>query len=326
MKTKIGGYDAINEAAELIKRGEIVAFPTETVYGLGGNALDKYAIEKIYIAKNRPKDNPFIVHVTDIEQAQKVAYVSDEAKSLFNKFAPGPITLVLPKKDCVPYEATAGLDTVGIRMPSHPMCREFLKACDLPIAAPSANVSKRVSPTKAEYVFEDMDGRIPLILDGGECQVGIESTVLSLCTDVPTILRPGIITAEKLIEFLPAVRMHTGEVKVAPAPGMKYKHYAPTVPCYMFDGTFAAIRSYDQEVNNGSVPVILAKGDIERFGSRNAISMGKDGAEIAHSVFALLRECEKKYGFILIEKLSDSGEEGSVMNRIIKSCEGKILS
>ena len=137
MKTKIGGYDAINEAAELIKRGEIVAFPTETVYGLGGNALDKYAIEKIYIAKNRPKDNPFIVHVTDIEQAQKVAYVSDEAKSLFNKFAPGPITLVLPKKDCVPYEATAGLDTVGIRMPSHPMCREFLKACDLPIAAPA---------------------------------------------------------------------------------------------------------------------------------------------------------------------------------------------
>ena len=326
MNTIIGGYEYIDEAAELIKSGEIVAFPTETVYGLGGNALDKSAIEKIYIAKNRPKDNPFIVHVTDIEQADKVAFISDDAKKIFEQFAPGPITVVLPKRDCIPYEATAGLDTVGIRMPSHPMCREFLRACGLPIAAPSANVSKRVSPTRAEYVYEDMNGRIPLILDGGECQVGIESTVLSLCTDVPTILRPGIITAEKLIEFLPAVKTHTGEVKVAPAPGMKYKHYAPAVPCYMFDGTVVANKFYDEEKAKGHNPVILAKGDIKRFGLRDAISLGKDGVEIAHSVFFSLRECEKKYRVILIEKLSDTGEEGSVMNRIIKSCEGKILS
>lgn len=326
MNTKIGGYELIGEAAELIRKGEIVAFPTETVYGLGGNALDKNAIEKIYIAKNRPKDNPFIVHVTDVEQADKVAVVTDDAVKLFDKFAPGPITVVLRKRDCIPYEATAGLDTVGVRMPSHPMCREFLRACRLPVAAPSANVSKRVSPTRAEYVYEDMNGRIPLILDGGECQVGIESTVISLCADVPTILRPGIITAEKLIEFLPAVKTHTGEVKTASAPGMKYKHYAPTVPCYMFDGTAAANKYYDIELADGKAPVILAKGDISRFGGRKAISMGRDGAEIAHSVFALLRECEKKYGFILIEKLSDTGEEGSVMNRIIKSCEGKILS
>ena len=321
--TKIGGYERIEEAANLIKNDEIVAFPTETVYGLGGNALSDAAIAKIYEAKNRPKDNPFIVHVTTLEQADRVAYVTDDAKALFEKFAPGPITIVLRKKDCVPYSATAGLDTVGIRMPSHPMARAFIDACGLPIAAPSANLSKRVSPTRAKFVYDDMAGRIPLILDGGDCEVGIESTVLSLAGDRPVVLRPGIVTVEKLAEILPDVTTYRGEVKVAPSPGMKYTHYAPKSLCYGF-ATDEAVKKYVEE-NEDKKIVVLCKGDPNRFFPTPAVSLGKDGTEIAHNVFSALRENEEKFDVILLQMLSDAGEEGAVMNRIVKSCGGKIL-
>lgn len=321
--TKIGGYERIPEAAELIRNDEIVAFPTETVYGLGGNALSDAAIAKIYEAKNRPKDNPFIVHVTNLEQADRVAYVTDEARRLFERFAPGPITIVLRKKDCVPYSATAGLDTVGIRMPSHPMARAFIDACGLPIAAPSANLSKRVSPTRAKYVYDDMAGRIPLILDGGDCEVGIESTVLSLAGDRPVVLRPGIVTIEKLSEVLSDVTTYRGEVKVAPSPGMKYTHYAPRSLCYGFL-TDDAARRYAVE-NPDKKIVVLCKGDATRFAPTDAQPLGKDGTEIAHNVFSALRECEEKYDVILLQMLSEVGEEGAVMNRIVKSCGGKVL-
>ena len=318
--TKMGGYEYIPLAAELIKKDEIVAFPTETVYGLGGNALSETAIERIYEAKNRPKDNPFIVHVTSIEQADRVSYVTKEAELLFEKFAPGPITIVLKKRDCVPYAATAGLDTVGIRMPSHPMARAFIDACGVPIAAPSANLSKRVSPTQAKYVYDDMNGRIPLILDGGECEVGIESTVLSLCGEIPTVLRPGIVTVEKLTAFLPAVKTFSGEVKV----GMKYTHYAPKSLCYGF-ATDRAAKEY-VEKNADKRVVILCKGDADRFLPAKAVSLGQSGTEIAHTVFSALRENEEKYDVILLQMLDTSGEEGAVMNRILKSCGGKILT
>ncbi|MBR1746694.1 MAG: threonylcarbamoyl-AMP synthase [Clostridia bacterium] len=322
--TKMGGYELIDLAAELIRRDEVVAFPTETVYGLGGNALSDVAIQRIYEAKNRPKDNPFIVHVTSLEQADRVAYVTDDAEVLFKAFAPGPITVVLKKRDCIPYSATAGLDTVGIRMPSHPMARTFIDACGLPIAAPSANLSKRVSPTKANYVYDDMAGRVPLILDGGDCEVGIESTVISLAGDVPTVLRPGIVTVEKLMAVLPAVKTFSGEVKVAPAPGMKYTHYAPTALCYGFERDESAL-SYVKNNSDKSV-VILCKGEAGRFSPNKAISLGKDGTEIAHNVFSAMRECERQYDVILLQMLSSSGEEGAVMNRILKSCGGKVLS
>lgn len=324
--TIIGGRELIPQAAELIKKGEIVGFPTETVYGLGGNAFDKNAIDKIYEAKNRPKDNPFIVHVTDLEKADEVAVVSPEAEALFRVFAPGPITIVLPKRERVPYEVTANLDTVGIRMPSHPVCREFLEACGLPVAAPSANLSKRISPTRASYVFDDMNGRIPLIIDGGECEVGIESTVITLATEIPTILRPGIITAERLSEYLPAVKTHKGEVLVAPAPGMKYKHYAPTVPTYLFDSAEKAVNFYGEMLKIGKKTAVLVRtGTESQYKDIPVIPVGSDGVEIAHNIFDKLRVCEKQYDAILIEKFSDEGEEGAVMNRIYKSCEGKVL-
>lgn len=321
--TEIGGYEKIAEAAAWIQKDEVVAFPTETVYGLGGNALSEAAIQRIYEAKNRPKDNPFILHVTSLEQAARVAYVTDEAAALFSAFAPGPITIVLKKRDCVPYSATAGLDTVGVRMPSHPMARAFIDACGVPIAAPSANLSKRVSPTRAKYVYDDMKGRIPLILDGGDCEVGIESTVLSLATDVPTILRPGIVTEEKLTAFLPMVKTFSGEVKVAPAPGMKYTHYAPKSLCYGFYEDDKAKEYIDERPDEKIV--VLCKGDSGRFLPRNAVSLGKDGTEIAHNVFSALREAEEKYDVILLQMLKNTGEEGAVMNRIVKSCGGKIL-
>ncbi len=321
--TKIGGRELIEEGAELIRRGEVVAFPTETVYGLGGNALDVNAIKKIFAAKNRPTDNPFIVHVPDVRGAKEVAIVTEEAERLFSIFSPGPITIVLLKKDCIPYEATAGLDTVGVRIPSHPICREFLTACGVPIVAPSANASKRISPTRAEYVYDDMQGRIPMIIDGGDCEVGIESTVISLATEIPTILRPGIITAEELSKYLDRVKTHTGEVLVAPAPGMKYKHYAPIVPTYLFDGVEKAEEYVKNNVDKKTA-VVVRSGTADRY-SVPVIEVGASGEEIAHNIFNLLRQCEREYDAILIEKFSDGGVEGAVMNRIYKSCEGKIL-
>jgi L-threonylcarbamoyladenylate synthase len=322
--TKIGGAELLDEASELIKKGELVAFPTETVYGLGANALDSKAVEKIFIAKNRPFDNPLIVHVDSIEMAEKVAYVSDEAKVLLKKFAPGPLTIVLPKKPCVPKEVTGVIDTVGIRIPNNKIALELIRKSGCPIAAPSANSSQKVSPTCAEFVFDDMAGKIPLILDGGQCQVGIESTVLSLATTTPTVLRPGGITIEMLNEVLPEVVNHKGEVKIAQAPGMKYKHYAPCVEeCVMFDDINKCLEYYDGLKK--SAIILITNENIDKIGKRNFINMGSTGEEVAHNVFKILRDCEKLYQFILIEKLPNTGVYASVMNRITKSTAGKVI-
>lgn len=325
--TVIGGYEKLVEAAELIKNGELVAFPTETVYGLGANALDSKAVEKIFLAKNRPFDNPLIVHVADIKQAERVAYLCDNAKKLFEKFSPGPLTLVLPKKDCVPKAVTGDISTVGIRIPDNALALELIRMSDCPIAAPSANLSKKVSPTTAEFVYEDMKGRIPLILDGGQCRVGIESTVLSLAEDIPTILRPGGITGEMLMEVLPEIKYHNGKIKNAPSPGMKYKHYAPSVEeCIMFDDIEKAIKHYDDLEKIGKKAVmVLCSGNICKVGARDFVDMGGNGEQIAHNVFKILRECEHKYDCIMIEKLPDTGICSSVMNRITKSSAGKTL-
>ncbi len=324
-ETKVGGYELLHEAAMLIRGGEIVAFPTETVYGLGADATNEEAVKKIFEVKNRPSDNPFIVHVPSIKAIEKVAYMNDDAKRLFEAFAPGPITIVLPKKPCVPDCVTAGLDTVGIRIPSHPMAMELLKLCDCPVAAPSANTSKRVSPTKACYAYEDLAGKIPLIIDGGPCEVGIESTVISL-TDIPTILRPGAITIEMLSKYLPKIINHKGEVIIASSPGMKYTHYAPIVPTFMFHKNSTAEALYKNNTDKGKkVVVLVKKSNLDATKHLNSISMGDSPQEIAHDVFSLLRECEKEYDVILVQALSNEGMEGSVMNRLIKSCRGMII-
>ena len=297
MVTKIGKEEIIKECAELIKKGEIVAFPTETVYGLGANALDENAVKKIFVAKNRPSDNPFIVHVNSISDAEKVAFVTEDAKKIFEKFSPGPITVVLKKKPIVPDCVTAGLDTVGIRMPSHKLAQEFLRECGVPIAAPSANVSKKVSPTEAQFVYDDLNGKIPAIIDGGRCDVGIESTVISLAGDRPVILRPGAITKEMLEEHITGVSNFSGKVDVAPAPGMKYVHYSPIVPCVLYSTTNGAMAEYDLRQAEGKNPIILAESaDCEVFKSKdyNCIDLGKDSNQFMHEIFAKLRICEKK--------------------------------
>ncbi|NLL55797.1 MAG: threonylcarbamoyl-AMP synthase [Clostridiales bacterium] len=325
-QTIIGGKEYLDMAIKLIKQGELVAFPTETVYGLGANALDKNAVNKIFIAKNRPFDNPLIVHVASVRQAEVVAFVSNEAKMLFESFSPGPLTVILPKKPNLPKEVTGDINTVGIRIPNNKMALELITKSNLPIAAPSANISQKVSPTSAKFVFEDMNGKIPLILDGGECEVGIESTVLTLESDIPTILRPGAVTVEMLTKVLPKVRSHTGEIRVAESPGMKYKHYAPSCECVMFENIYSGTKFYDEQTKNGKKAVMLITNDkVDTVGARSYVDMGKTGEEIAHNVFRILREAEKKYDCIIIEKLPPKGIYASIMNRLEKSSSGKTV-
>ena len=235
--------EQITAAARIIRAGGLVAFPTETVYGLGGNALDPTASAKIYAAKGRPSDNPLIAHIADREELKElVSEIPAAAEKLMDLYWPGPMTLVFPKTDKVPYSTTGGLDTVAVRMPSHPVARALIRAAGVPIAAPSANLSGRPSPTKAEHVWEDMDGRIDMILDGGEVGIGLESTIIDVTGEVPSLLRPGFISEEMLKDVLGQVEVDAASVgpmdpETQPkAPGMKYRHYAPQADMTIFRG------------------------------------------------------------------------------------------
>lgn len=243
MKTKIFGKEGISEAAEILKQGGLVAFPTETVYGLGGNGLDKEAAKKIYAAKGRPSDNPLILHVSSIEEVYPlVKALPEKAKKLMEAFWPGPLTLVLPKSDIVPKESTGGLETVALRSPENALTLELIRACGFPIAGPSANLSGRPSPTEASHVFEDLGGRIEGILEDGAVGIGVESTIVDLSEDCPTLLRPGAITIEDLEEVLgenvaidpTLLGKSMAEGFTPKAPGMKYRHYAPKAEMILF--------------------------------------------------------------------------------------------
>ncbi len=237
METIIKGMEGIEEAAEIIRRGGLVAFPTETVYGLGGNALDPAASRKIYAAKGRPSDNPLIVHVSCIEEVEPmVTGIPTGGRRLMETFWPGPLTLILPKADCVPYETTGGLETVAIRCPENRLTLSFIRAAGVPIAGPSANTSGKPSPTEAAHVYHDLHGKIDMILDDGPVGIGVESTILDLTGAQPTLLRPGAVTVEELSEALgcevqidPAIIAGGVSEGIHPkAPGMKYRHYAPS--------------------------------------------------------------------------------------------------
>ena len=221
--------EVIAEAARLIRSGQLVAFPTETVYGLGANALDPGAVKKIYAAKGRPSDNPLILHFPDPESVEKIAYVDARARRLMDRFWPGPLTLVLPVRDCVPPEARAGLPSVGCRMPDYPVALAFFAACGVPVAGPSANKSGRPSPTNAQTVAEDFGSDVAMILDAGDCRVGVESTVLDVTDRTPVLLRPGGISMEQLQDFLGEVALPVGLNQLKKSPGTRYRHYAPKV-------------------------------------------------------------------------------------------------
>ncbi len=323
MVTRVGGAEYIEEAARLIREGEAVAFPTETVYGLGASAFDGKAVGKIFAAKGRPQDNPLIVHIADTEMLDKVAVdIPDGARKLFERFSPGPLTVILKKAPEIPLSVTANLETVGIRIPSHPMATALIKAAGVGIAAPSANTSKRISPTTAEHVLEDMNGKIPLILDGGACAVGIESTIVDMTKDVPVVLRPGAITVEMLSEVLGTVRTFSGEVKIAEAPGMKYTHYAPVVPCCLAATPEAATRFISE---NPEAVVIGRDGFLDKVSGGEKISLGKDAESMEKGVYAAMRRAEKIYKAIVVELPSDKGLDASVKNRLMKSSGGKII-
>jgi L-threonylcarbamoyladenylate synthase len=239
--------DAIARAAECLRRGGLVAFPTETVYGLGAHALDATAVRRIFAAKDRPANDPLIVHVANLHQIEElVTAIPDAARQLARHFWPGPLTLVMPRASVVPPEVTAGLDTVAVRIPAHPVARALLQEAQLPVAAPSANLFSRPSPTRASHVLQDLDGRIDMILDAGATDVGVESTVLDLTSETPLVLRPGAVTIEMLAAVLPGVQARTATtegVGSLPSPGLLPQHYAPQAPLSLYEGPAASTLS-----------------------------------------------------------------------------------
>ena len=332
MKTELlkVNEESVALGARLIREGELVGFPTETVYGLGANALDARAVAKIFEAKGRPQDNPLITHVACAEAIPPlVRAIPAAARKLMEAFWPGPMTLILPKADCIPDAVSAGLDTVGIRLPANADARRLIRAAGCPIAAPSANRSGRPSPTTALHVLEDMDGRIPLILDGGACQVGVESSVIDATGEVPVILRPGGITPEMVERVLGHVRVDEHvmsplrEGDVARSPGMKYKHYAPKAKAIIFSGApehvvSAICRRYDEQTAKGERVAILGL-DEHRYGDRTFISLGseKRPQEAAARLFAALRELDERGDTVaLCEAVDTAGIGLAVMNRM----------
>lgn len=325
METKIiEAKRGVKEAAQLILNGELVAFPTETVYGLGADAFNAEAVKKIFEAKGRPQDNPLIVHLSSYKDASLVAKnIPDEFYLLAKKFMPGPLTVVLQKKDEFPSVVTAGGDTVAVRVPACKTARKLIKL-SRPIAAPSANKSKHVSPTTAEYTYEDMKGLIPLILDGGACKVGIESTVLDLTANTPTILRPGYITEEMLLKVLSCVEKFGGEIKIAKSPGMKYTHYAPKVPAVIARTFESGLAEYDKAVKDGKNPVyILKTRNVSDLGGRKFIFLGKTAKEVSKNIYVSMLNAERTFDEIIIEHFGYDGLYGSVMNRVEKSASNK---
>lgn len=306
MKTRIGDYNDIDYAASLIQLGELVAFPTETVYGLGANAYCEEAVKKIFTVKGRPQDKPLIVHIADMQDLEKVAIdIPQVAYSLFQEFAPGPLTLVLKKHPNISYAITAGGENVAVRIPAHSMALELIKRAGLPICAPSANISARISPTRASHVYEDMAGSIPLILDGGSCDVGVESTVLNLTSPQPTILRPGKITANMLSPFLDSIAMPK---QASPIQTLSANVALASTPMQALELLASA--------GFGKGIILGSKDFIEKCGK--GIVLGENSEEISQNIYAHLRQADKKYNYIIIEKFLETEENTALLNRINK--------
>ena len=332
------------EGARILREGGLVAFPTETVYGLGANALDEEAARKIYEAKGRPSDNPLIAHVSAMEEVYPlVSQVSEKAKKLMDAFWPGPMTLIFPKSDLVPYGTTGGLDTVAVRMPSDPVANRLIALAGVPVAAPSANTSGRPSPTTAQHVLQDMDGRIDMIIDGGPVGIGVESTIVDVSVETPTVLRPGAITMEMLEEVL-------GEVQIDPAilgpvsadlrpkaPGMKYKHYAPKADLTLVEPEDGDMESPDSLERMTEKVRQLAEEKLAE-GFRVGISCTDESRQtypkglvrsigsrtrretVARNLYALLREFDDlKADYIFSESFPEDHLGQAIMNRLSKA-------
>lgn len=325
------------KAGEIIKNGGIVAFPTETVYGLGANAYDEAAIKKIYEAKGRPSDNPLIVHLAGTEDVAEVAReIPENAKKLLEKFAPGPFTLILKKQPKIPDTVTAGLDTVGVRIPKNETARAFIKAAGVPIAAPSANISGKPSPTKAEHVIADLDGRVDAIICGGSADIGVESTIIDVTGEIPVILRPGGITKEDIASVCGAVRINenilTGvkDNETPKCPGMKYKHYSPDAEVTVVEGgrekTAAKIKELVEESRRNSIKTGVLMASPADFETDLYIFEGVNNGEFANILFSALRELDKmgiKKAYV--QMCMQDEMELAVKNRLYKSAGHKII-
>jgi L-threonylcarbamoyladenylate synthase len=329
--------DKIRRASEIINRGGLVAFPTETVYGLGGNGLDEDAAKKIYAAKGRPQDNPLILHIEDISRLSDIARdIHPKAQLLMDKFWPGPLTLVFRKTDLVPWSTTGGLETVAVRMPDHPVALGLIREAGVPIAAPSANLSGKPSPTCAEDVYEDMEGRIDMILDGGPCMVGVESTVLDMTEETPLILRPGGLTLEELEAVLGTVELDPGLAahQRPRSPGQKYKHYAPNAPMTVIEGEEALQVKRIAELTEVLEEQGLNVGIMATAQTRNSykrgqvVSVGDRTAPltISSNLFSVLRKFDRMgVDAILAEGIDKQGLGLAVMNRIYKAAGFNII-
>ena len=322
----------IQTAGKLLKDGELVAIPTETVYGLAADALNGEAVANIFKAKGRPMDNPLIVHIADLSQVDDlVAFVPPVLEDLAKAFWPGPLTVIMEKSDLIPDEVSAGLDTVAIRMPSHPVARAIIKAAGTPLAAPSANTSGMPSPTTAAHVLHDMDGKISAVVDGGPCEVGVESTVLTLCTRVPRILRPGRVTPEDLFDVLGG---QLAEGAVAASPGMKYKHYSPKAEVYIVDGSAEGFAKYVNEkvveraADEAAVAALVFDGE-ESLVNCVTLPFGAEDDSLGqaeHLFDDLRRADELGVSDIYVRCPSAEGVGLAVMNRLLRAAEFRIIN
>lgn len=323
-----GNQQGIDEAAGLLQNGEVVAFPTETVYGLGADATSETAVAKIFAAKGRPADNPLIAHVATKAQLQQlVSTVPTFVDKLIDTFSPGPLTYILPSNGTCATNVTAEQSTIGVRIPSHPVAQRLLRKCDLPIAAPSANLSGKPSPTTADHVWQDLNGKIAGLLDGGPTGVGVESTVIDCTSEIPIILRPGGVTKEQLQEVIgdvmvdPALANAVGRPK---APGMKYRHYAPEVPMWLIEGPAEKLAEViaEERENYAKIGVIASEETSERLCADQVISLGSKESltDIAAHIYDALRTFkEGDVDLIVCEAFPEKGIGLAIMNRLKKA-------
>lgn len=334
-------HEVLNLAGEVLRKGGTIAFPTETVYGLGADALNPSAVKKIFEAKGRPQDNPLIIHVADWDLSLYAEEIPEKALMMMKEFWPGPLTLILKKKEIIPNETSAGLDSVGIRMPSNEVARGLIRALGRPIAAPSANISGRPSPTNFERCVEDLDGKVDMIIGDGNSIVGLESTIVDYSVYPPRLLRPGYVTYEELLQVDADVvyeeaRTRVEEAEAPKAPGMKYRHYAPKAPMTIVRGHAEKVKEeilhqIDELINNGKTVGVFAP--IERksvYNRKNIffVSMGteKDLSEIARNLFEGLRRFDDAdVDVILSEGFQETGVSRAIMNRLKKAASFNII-
>lgn len=328
--------DDIAEAAALIRDGGLVVIPTETVYGLGGDGTNPSSSQKIYAAKGRPSDNPLIIHIAKPSDAENYAYTNEIYYKLAKTFMPGPLTVILPKKDTVPYETTGGLDTVAIRCPSHPVAHAIIEASGVPIAAPSANISGKPSTTAVEYVIEDFDGRVDMIIDGGACEIGLESTIVLITKDGKLILlRPGAITYDALccvcdnVTISPTLEGTLSEDEHPLSPGMKYKHYAPAAQLILLDGDDEDIIKFLQnEQKERNCAILCYDEEAKLLENRLLLPIGRRGDLKMHAkmLFARLRECDSLSPDIIYAHIPDKEGLGlALYNRMIRAAAHTVI-